>query len=297
MGASRGRLVRQMLIESLVLCSTGGALGLLIAFTAARVLNKVLPASTLPLAVVEMDSRIAVFAVAITLVTGLLFGIAPAWHGSHTDVNDLIKRNGRGIAGGAGSRLRKALASFELALATLLLIGAGLLIRSLANLERVQLGFTSPGLITFQLSPPTSKYPVVGRGPQLYRSLVESLESIPGVGGASVSSGIPFGAGNYTTHPMFTTGPSSVSPSTLVPIDWRIVSPGYFKVMNIPLLRGRNFTGADDDKAPHVLIISQATAKTFWGKEDPIGRTLRRSADPKTPFTVIGVVGNVRDQR
>jgi hypothetical protein len=96
---------------------------------------------------------------------------------------------------------------------------------------------------------------------------------------------------------MFTTGPSSVSPSTLVPIDWRIVSPGYFKVMNIPLLRGRNFTGADDDKAPHVLIISQATAKTFWGKEDPIGRTLRRSADPKTPFTVIGVVGNVRDQR
>lgn len=295
MGASRGRLVRQMLIESLVLCSTGGVLGLLTAFAATRLLNKMLPAGTLPVPVVEMDARIALFAIVIALATGLLFGIAPAWHGSHADVNDLIKRNGRGIAGGAGRGLRKALASFELALATLLLIGAGLLIRSLANLERVQLGFTSHGLITFQLGPPTSRYPVIGKGPQLYRSLLESLESIPGARGASVSSGIPFGAGNYTTHPMFTTGSSSVSPSTLVPIDWRIVSPGYFKVMNIPLIRGRDFTDADDDKAPHVLIVSQSTAKTFWGSEDPIGRTLRRSADPKTPFTVIGVVGNVRD--
>jgi putative ABC transport system permease protein len=115
------------------------------------------------------------------------------------------------------------------------------------------------------------------------------------VRGASVSSGIPFGAGNYTTHPMFTSGPSILRPATLVPVDWRIVSPGYLKVMNIPLLRGRDFTDADDNKAPHVLIVSQATAKTFWGDEDPIGRTLRRSADPNTPFTVIGVVGNIRD--
>lgn len=295
MGASRGRLIRQMLVESLVLCCASGALGLLVALAAARGLNSLLPAGTLPVPVVAMDSRIAFFAIAITGTTGLLFGVAPAWQGSHTDVSALIKSGGRGIAGVPGGRLRNTLASFELALATLLLIGAGLLIRSLANLERVQLGFSSHGLVTFQIGPPTAKYPLIGKAPNLYRRLLDSLQSIPGVRGASASSGIPFGAGNYTTHPMFTTGPSILPSSTMVPIDWRIVSPGYFRVMSIPLLRGREFTDADDDKAPHVLVVSKATARIFWGDEDPIGRTLNRSADRKTPFTVIGVVGDVRD--
>lgn len=295
MGASRGRLVRQMLVESVVLCCSGGVLGLILALAAMHLLNGLLPVGTLPFPVIAMDERIAFFAVAVTLLTGLLFGVAPAWQGSHSDVNELLRSGGRGVAGTPGRRLRKVLASFELALATLLLIGAGLLIRSLSNLQQVQLGFGSRGLVTFQLSPPPSKYPRIGKAPQLYRILLDSLRSIPGVRGASVSSGIPFGAGNYTTHPMFTSGPSILRPATLVPVDWRIVSPVYFKVMNIPLLRGRDFTEADDDKAPHVLIVSQSTAKTFWGDEDPIGRTLRRSADPNTPFTVIGVVGNVRD--
>ena len=295
MGASQARLIRQMLVESLTLCCSGGVLGLLGALSATHLLNGLLPAATLPVPIVGMDGRIACFAIAITLVTGLLFGMAPAWQGSHTDVNELIRSGGRGIAGTPGSRLRKALASLELALATLLLIGAGLLIRSLVNLQRVQLGFASHGLVTFQLDPPPSKYPGIGSAPHLYRRVLDSLRSIPGVSGASVSSGIPFGAGNYTTHPMFTTGPAILRPAALVPVDWRIVSPGYFKVMNIPLLRGRDFTDADDNKAPHILIVSQATAKTFWGDADPIGRTLRRSADPNTPFTVVGVVGDVRD--
>jgi predicted lysophospholipase L1 biosynthesis ABC-type transport system permease subunit len=156
MGASRGRLVRQMLVESLVLCCAGGALGLIAAVAAARGLNRLLPAGTLPVPVVAMDTRIALFAVAITMITGLLFGVVPAWQGSHVDLNQLVKSDGRGVAGAPGGRLRNVLASFELALATLLLIGAGLLIRSLANLERVQLGFAPRGLITFQLSPPTA---------------------------------------------------------------------------------------------------------------------------------------------
>jgi putative ABC transport system permease protein len=295
MGASRGRLVRQMLVESMMLCCSGGILGLFAALTATHLLNRLLPAGTLPVPIVGLDGRIACFAIAITLVTGLLFGMAPAWQGSHTVVNELIRSGGRGVAGTSGSRLRRALASLELALATCLLIGAGLLIRSLANLQRVQLGFASHNLITFQLDPPPSKYPSIGLAPHLYRRVLDSFQSIPGVSGASVSSGIPFGAGNYTTHPMFTTGSAILRPATLVPVDWRIVSPGYFKMMNIPLLRGRDFTDADDDKAPHVLIVSQSTAKTFWGDADPIGRTLRRSADPNTPFTVVGVVGNVRD--
>jgi putative ABC transport system permease protein len=295
MGATRRRLVRQLLIESVVLCCGGGVAGLVAAIAAIRVLNRVLPPGTLPFPSITMDANVAWFALGLTLVTGLLFGIAPALRGSRSNLSDVLRHGGRGLTGGAGARLRNALATIELALATVLLVGAGLLLQSLANLERVRVGFEPHGLITFQLSPPTAKYPVIGGGPQLYRALLERLAAIPGVRGATVSSGIPFGAGNYTAHPMFTTGQSLLSPYTLVPIDWRIVSPGYFNTMNIPILRGRDFTDADNDTAPHVLIVSQATAKRFWGDADPIGRTLRRSADRNTPFTVVGVVGDVRD--
>jgi putative ABC transport system permease protein len=186
------------------------------------------------------------------------------------------------------------LAAGELALATILLIGAALLLQSLANLERVRLGFEPRGLLTFQLSPPTAKYPLNSRAASMYRDLLDSLRSIPGVTGAAVSSGIPFGAGTYSTHPMLTTGQSVVPPGTLVPIDWRIVSPGYFSAMNIPLLRGRDFTDADDANAVPAVVVSQATAKKFWGDLDPLGRTLTRSADRRVGFKVVGVVGDVR---
>jgi len=162
-------------------------------------------------------------------------------------------------------------------------------------LQEAHLGFAPHGLITFQLAPPTAKYPVTSKAPLLYRALLESLQSVPGVRGAAVSSGVPFGAGNYTTHPMITNGQSVLAPGTAVPIDWRIVSPGYFATMHIPLLRGRNFTDADGPAGLPVMIVSQATAKKFWGDADPIGRTLTRTADLRTAFTVVGVVGDVRN--
>ena len=159
-----------------------------------------------------MDASVAWFALGLTLLTGLLFGIAPALRGSRNNLNDVLRQGGRGLAHGTGARLRNTLAAIELALATVLLIGAGLLLQSLANLQRVRLGFQPHGLITFQLSPPPAKYPLAGTGAShLYRSLIDRLTAIPGVRGAAVSSGIPFGAGNYTTHPMFTTGQSLLS--------------------------------------------------------------------------------------
>jgi len=207
----------------------------------------------------------------------------------------VLKQAGRGSTAGLQARLRNMLAAAELALATILLIGAGLLIQSLLHLQGAHLGFAPHGLITFQLAPPTAKYPVTSKAPLLYRALLESLQSVPGVRGAAVSSGVPFGAGNYTTHPMITNGQSVLAPGTAVPIDWRIVSPGYFATMHIPLLRGRNFTDADGPAGLPVMIVSQATAKKFWGDADPIGRTLTRTADLRTAFTVVGVVGDVRN--
>src|SRR5262249_45420997 len=155
-------------------------------------------------------------------------------------------------------------------LATILLIGAGLLIQSLANLQHVPLGFDSRELLTFQIAPPAAKYPGNdGRAFQLYRMLLDSIQAVPGVRNAAVSSGIPFGAGNYNTSPIATSGPSVLLPDTSVPIDWRLVSPGYFKTMGIPL-RGRDFTDADGPTAPLVVIVSEATAKKFWGDADPL---------------------------
>ena len=183
-----------------------------------------------------------------------------------------------------------------MALAGILLIGAGLLIQSLRNLEQVRLGFESHGLITFQLGLPVAKYPLADKGPDFYHTLVEDLKSIPGAEGAAVSSGIPFGAGNYSRHPMITTEASNLPPGTAVPIDWRSISPGYFETLHIPLLRGRTLTEADVASSPLVMVVSQTTARKFWGDADPIGRTLRPSAKPEIAYTIVGEVGDVHDQ-
>jgi putative ABC transport system permease protein len=296
-GASRSRLLRQLLIESVLLSGAGGIAGFFAAVWALRLINNSLPPYTLPIPVIEMDASVLWFVLGLTIFTGLLFGLAPAWRTTKFDLNMVLKQAGRSSGGRMSAQLRNTLAACELAMATVLLIGAGLFIRSLANLEHVRLGFNPQSLITFQLAPPATKYPLESKAPQFYRDLLDSLQSLPGARGAAVSSGIPFGAGSYNIHPVFTTEQSVLPPHTLVPIDWRTVSPSYFQTLGIPLLRGRNFTDADGPPpAQRIMIVSQATAKRFWGDEDPIGRTLRRSADPNTPFTIVGVVGDVRSK-
>jgi putative ABC transport system permease protein len=292
-GASRARLIRQLLIESLALALAGGALGVVAAFWTVEVMNRALPPNTLGIPEVHVDAAVLAFAVLATVLTGFMFGLAPAWRLTRLDIIDVLKQSGRGASGGSGFRLRNGLAAVELALATMLLIGAGLLIETLGNLEHARLGFDSNGLITFQLALPTAKYPLEAQMPQFYSSLLDSIHAIPGVRRAAVSSGIPFGAGSYTTSPVM--AQQSVLPGTPAAIDWRMVSGSYFKTMSIPLLRGREFTEADSPDAPPVAIVSQDTAKKLWGEADPIGRTFYRAADPdRTKFTVVGVVGDVR---
>lgn len=294
-GASSRRLLAQMLAESAALSFVGGIAGLLCAYWAVRAINRNLPQGVLPVPDVHLDSNVLLFAMCLTLVTGLLFGIAPALRAARVDLNDVLKQSGRGASGSMRARLRNILAAAELALATVLLIGAGLLIQTLAHLQRAPIGFDPHGLITFQLAPPVSQYPLNSKAPLLYRSVIDSLQSIPGVRGVLVSSGIPFGAGNFTRTPMIAAGQSALAPGTAVPIDWRIVSPGFFTTMKVPLLKGRDFTDADGPNAPKVMIVSAATAKKFWGDADPLGRALYRAADPKTSFTIVGVVGDVRN--
>jgi len=300
LGATRGRLIRQLLIESVALATLGGGAGLLGAVAAVRVLTRSLPDGTLPFPDVGVDSTVLWFAFALTLATGLLFGLAPAWRIASAKTwlsnSDSLKEAGRGSTGGIRSWLRDSLAASEVALAAVLLIGAGLLMQSLANLQRVRLGFDSTGLMTFQLAPPVPQYPLADKGPELYHSLIENLQSIPGVRSAAVCSGIPFGAGNYARHPMITTDASVLPPGTAVPIDWRSVSNGYFDTMGIPLLRGRSFTDADTRTSQLVMVVSQSTAQKFFGDADPVGKALRPSAKPEIAYTIVGVVGDIRDQ-
>jgi putative ABC transport system permease protein len=293
LGAGRGRLLRQLLVESLVLSAIGGAAGLAAAVWAVHAINGVMPANLLPVPDVRVDTTVLLFALALTIVTGLLFGIAPAWHAAKTDLNDVLKQATRTSAG-ARPRLRNGLAAGELALATILLIGAGLLTESLLRLQHVRLGFQPDRLLTFQLALPRATYPPE-KGAAFYRSLLESLRATPGVRAAAASSGIPFGNGNYTSTPIATTGQSPLPPETAVTTDWRIVSPGFFHAMNIPLVRGREFLDTDAPAgAPLVVIVSQTTARRFWGDADPLGRTLHRQGDLARQYAVVGVVGDVR---
>ena len=292
-GASRGRLLRQLLIESVLLALIGGGVGVAIAYWAVDAITRALPPNTLAIPEVHVDGAVLFFALLATVVTGFLFGLAPAWRMTRLDLNEVFKQTGRGTSGGSSARLRNGLAASELALATVLLIGAGLLIKTLANLERVHLGFESHGLITFQLALPTSKYPLASGMPQFYHSLLDSIQGLPGVREVAVSSGIPFGAGSYTTSPIVAQQ-SVLPPGTPAAIDWRIVSGSYFKTMLMPLVRGRAFNDGDGPNSPPVAIVSQETGKKLWGDADPIGRTFYRAADPTTVFTVVGVVGDVR---
>ena len=291
-GASRARLLAQLLVESLMLSAIGGAVGALAAMWSVGAINALLPPNLLPTAV-SVDATVLLFALVLTIVTGLLFGIAPAWHSAKTDLNAVLMQATR-ASSGVRPGLRNGLAAAELALATVLLIGSGLLTQSLLRLQQVNLGFQSDHLLTFQLALPANAYPADQRA-TFHRTLLDSLRAIPGVRGAAVSSGIPFGNGAYTTTPIVTIGQSALPPEAAVPTDWRFVSPGYFKAMSIPLLQGREFVDGDmPSTAPLTVIVSQATARRFWGDTDPIGRILHRQGDLKRQYTVVGVVGDVR---
>jgi putative ABC transport system permease protein len=292
LGASRVRLLRQLLIESLALSSIGGVAGLAVGALGIRLLEATLPSNVLPVPDIGMDPTVVLFALGLTLLTGVTFGLAPAWHGARVDVNTTLKATSRSSSV-ARPWLRKSLAGLELALATVLLIGAALLGRSLIALQRVPLGFDPDSVISFQVSLPPTKY----NGPKrvaFYRDLAQRLKTLPGVRDAGVSSGVPFGVGNYTTSPFSAPGSPTLPPDASVPIDWRIVSQGFFSTMRIPVLRGRDFSEGDTAaNAPNVIVISAAAGRTLWGDADPMGRTARRVSDG-SEYTVVGVVGDVR---
>ena len=293
MGASRYRVVRQALTESLVLALFGGAAGVLIATATVRALRAVIPASVPRATDVSVDFIVLAFAVGITVITGVLCGVVPAFRVARDDASDTLKEGGRSAgAARARGRVRRALAISEIALAVVTLTGAGLMMRSLWNMNAIDLGFSPDNVLAVQVSPP-ARY-VDQQATELYERLMARVRALPGVQSVGAVEDLPISDGNS----IWSIAIDDMSPNTSVadaPAAMpQRVTAGYFDVMRVPLVRGRTFTDADRADAPLVAVVNETMARQMWPGKDAIGGMIRmlNPAMPKVP--VVGIVKDVR---
>ncbi|MGH9934875.1 MAG: FtsX-like permease family protein, partial [Blastocatellia bacterium] len=288
--------VRQLLTESLLLALVGGALGLLFAYWLVKTLIAFGPA--IPrLGEIGVDGRTLAFTFGVSLLTSLICGLAPALSVSRPDLNESLKEGGRGASGGSGLA-RGALVVAEVALTLVLLIGAGLLIRSLWRVMQINPGFNPEGALTMQVSLPASEYSDSARRIAFYRQLFERLKSVPGVEAAGMVNNLPMGGVDINGQ----FGIAGRSPEQFGYAGYRVVNSGYFHAMNIPLIKGRYFTDQDSEATEPVAVISQRVADTFFRGEDPLGkRVLSVNDAPREEFNqvekwpkIVGVVGDVK---
>ncbi len=294
LGASRWRLVRQLLVESVTLASAGGLAGIGLSIAMTRGLLALVPSQGNPLLLrAEPDGRILLFTLGLTLLTSLLFGLAPALRASRPDLFSTLKDTGGAIAGGTGSLLsRKVLVAGQVALGFLLLYGSGLFVRSLQNLKTTDTGFRDiDNLVTFQLAPAANGYDDKRTG-QFYSELLDRLRATPGVKAAALA-GVPVLNGDEWDMTMSVEGHQSKEGENMQ-LFFNELSPGYFQTMGIPLLEGRDFDRRDMREDAKVAVVNEATARHFFGGRTAVGRHLGQGNLPgtKLDIEIIGVVGN-----
>jgi predicted permease len=289
LGASRGRIVRQLLVESLMLSLLGGAAGLLVAAWTADLLLEALPFERAVATLSSTpDARVLIFALAVSVMTGVLFGLVPAWQTARPQLIPALKEESGTVSVGGHVRLRKGLVIAQVALSLLLLVGAGLFARSLWNLRALDPGFRVEALTTFSVDPALSGY-TAERSVHFYERLQERLRAIPGVIAVSMAAIVPLTDSMW----MSTVNVEGYRRKEGEDVNPQVnsVGPGYFRTMGIPLVAGRDFTLADGPKAPKVAVVNEKMAQYFWGKENPIGRRFGWGDDEPD----IEVVGVVRD--
>ena len=286
LGATRARLLRLFLAESLVLAGAGGGVGLLLALWIAPAFAALSPAALDPGAL-RLDLRVLAFTAALSLATAVVFGVLPALHVEAPA--EALKEAGRtGTGGLRRGRLRSALVVAEVALALVLLIGAGLLTRSFVRLQRVDPGFDPSGVMTADLWLPATKYPDEARQAAFYAEVVRRLSAAPGIEAAGDVSRLPLSHGNSTRSVQ-----PQGNPQKNVDADYRIASPGYFHALRIPLRAGRLLSEADRQSGARVALVNEAFARQMWPEGNAVGRQIVVTTDAK-PVEVIGVIGNVR---
>jgi putative ABC transport system permease protein len=292
LGAGRARLARQLLTESLML-SVGGAIGgVALAAFGARALAAVAPVSRPRMDLVGVDGRVLVFTALTAIVTGLVFGLAPALRAGAAGARATLAIDSRGSVGGR-SRVRSALVIADLALALVLLAGAGLMLRTVEAMTRVQPGFVADRVLSFQFSIGGKAYATNEQVVAYERRALERLRAIPGVESVALAGQIPFG-GNYDCSGFHVKGRMKPNPIDDPCIERYGVTPDYMRTMGIPIRAGRTITDADVATSQPVLVISESTARLVWGRDDPIGSEVRIGDADKGPWlTIVGVVGDV----
>ena len=298
LGASRWRVIRQLMLESLILATIGGLLGLALSKGALHLLLQAIPIKLPFWMNFGLDLRVLAFTAGVTLLTGFIFGVVPALQSSRVDLNDTLKEGGRGSLTSSGSHSRSLLVVTEIALSLVLLVGAGLMIQSFLRLRRVNVGLDPKSVLTLGIGLPRVKYP---EGPQraaFFQNLIERVRALPGVEGAAATATLPLSGGGWGRsitiegYPVLPVGQAPM-------IQHTVVTPTYFQTMGIHLLAGRDFTDADRPGAPLVTIVDERLAQKYWPNESAIGKRIRFGPpeDNEPWHTVIGVVGAVRHQR
>ena len=289
LGASRWRIVRQLLIESLLLAVAGGVLGFALSLWALHLLLNTIPIQLPFWMDFGIDLRVLGFTLGITLLTGFIFGAIPALQTSRVDLNDTLKEGGRGSIGFRG-RSRNVLVVIEIALSLVLLVGAGLMIQSFLRLQRVNIGLDAKNVLTATVLLPRAKYREEGQRTAFFKQLVERVRNIPGVQDAAATGTLPLNGNNWGRS-LTVEGYPVVSVGQAPSIQHTVVTPGYFRTMGITLLSGRDFTDADTADAPKVTIVDERLARHYWPNESPVGKRVRFGPpENNEPWhTIVGV--------
>jgi predicted permease len=295
LGAGRWRLMRQLLIESLLLSLAGGVTAIVLAFWGTNLLVSFKPENLPRLSEIGVDGRVLGFTLGISILTGLIFGLVPAWAASRGRVGDALKEGGRSAtAGTARQRLRSVFVVAELAVALVLLVGAGLLIKTFWKLRSVEPGFNPDHLITMRVELPETRYKEVAPQTRFRKQVLAGMNSLPGVQAAMISE-LPL-SGDSLDHDFLIENRPPIAPGDEPSLETRSVLGDYFKVMQIPLKQGRDFGPQDfDDKAPRVGIANDALIRQYFQNEDPLGKRIRWARDPEIHWIeIVGVVGDVK---
>jgi len=295
LGASRWRIVRQSLTESLVLAILGGTLGILGAQWTLSAMVLLIP-KTLHMSPIHLDWRMVVFTTAVSLLTGLTFGLAPAWDTARIGISDALREAGQAQTGVRGHHIRNALAVAQITLSLVLLAGAGLLMRSFVMLSSVDPGFNPRNLLTLRISLPSVKYAKPNQYIDFFQQLLEQVRTLPGVRAATIDNSFPLTGMTPGTDFDIAGKPARARGQERL-TDVQLVGSDYFRTMRIPVLRGRTFSDREETIESHVVIVSDSLARQYFPGEDPLGHKIRIDMKDKNDFSeIIGVVGDVKRQ-
>jgi len=292
LGAGSGRLLRQLLTESVLLSLAGGAVGALLGWWGVDLIRIARPANLPRIDGLAVDGRVLLLALAVSIVSGLLFGSIPGVLLARARLHGALAEGGRGVRGRMSQRVRAALVSAQVALALVLLIGTGLQVRSLEHLLRVDPGFDPRNVLTLDVRLPQRRYPDRPAQAAFYDKVVEGLAALPGVRTAAMASTIPSGDSDLIYS--FEVEGRPQPPDQSLSANWAAVSPGFFSTMGIPLRAGRPFDAHDAADSTRVAIVNELLVRRIFAGEDPIGKRVLLGIDPEVPRTIVGVVGSVR---